>query len=150
MASLMNDILDGVVTRLQALTLTGISSSSIVKRRLPFTVKDIAVLPGIAVCPVGMMDYPSKLTGTDNYGFPVMVCIQKVNNHDFSSSPDAELNWREQCERALVSQRLTGVDTFPATLKPKPLFDVGMLFNHKLWHMEIYLEYVARRTRGVT
>lgn len=147
----MNDILDAVVLRLKDLTLAGISTSSIVKRRIPFTVKDVAVLPGIAVCPVGMMDYPGKSTAQDDYGLPVMVCIQKVNNHDFSSDPETELLWREQCERALISQRLSGVtEVYQCILQPRPLFDVSMLFHHNLWHSEIYLRYLARRTRGIT
>lgn len=151
MASLHNEICDAVVTKLKTLTLTDIATTSIVKRRIPYTASQVGnvVLPGIVVCPIGMSDFQVVMTGQDDIGLPVLVAIQAVKNASFSDNPERELLWREQVLSALRYQRLTGIEEIVQCLPaPAPIYDVSLFANDNLWYSPLYFKYVTRTLRG--
>lgn len=148
-ASLHDRILDAVVTRIQGLSLSGVSSANIVKRWVPQFVPEITTLPAIFVSPIGSEGEVGGLNNRDDIGFPVLVVIIAASNQNNTDYTSRNTLWRERIQSALRHQFLSGVSE---VIDCVPLF--GTVFDPSFWLSEdlhwspMAFRFMTRTARG--
>lgn len=107
--SIFEQCLDAVVAKIQGLSLTGVSSGQIQRRKVPWARGFTP--PFIAVCPLPETMSPNAGTNLrDDVGYAIAVTYAQAENQNLVSNLDRALKWRERMTSAFHNQRLTGVD----------------------------------------
>jgi len=102
--SIYTQVLDAVVSRIQGLTLTDISTSSIVKRKRPWD-RDITK-PAIIVSPAPLnRDHKAGNNEFDETQYRCLVTIWSASNQDLTSNLDRHLQWGQDITRAFENQQ---------------------------------------------
>ena len=119
--SVYNDILDAVVTGIQALSL--VASGQVVKRKLPKAQEELDTLPLICVAPADEKPRTKQISfGDTQVTYPVEVGIVRANNGDQLTGLDASADWLQKIRQRFGSPTLVGVtavfDTDPGQGKP--------------------------------
>lgn len=148
--SVMYRILTAVQTQIQALALTGVSSSNIVVKWLGRqweTTTD--PVPSVIISPAPSAEtMPNDLTGTDKIGYPVLVTMIDKQNQDFTGNLNRNLKWRELINREFRYQPLAGVaEVIYCEPEPKPQFEAGM-FMRNTYVSSFVMRFISRETRG--
>lgn len=122
--------LDGVLARLQGMTFTGITSSNIEIRKLPWNRNNTK--PGMFIVPVPERQDP---TAGDNLreliGYGIAVAVARTSNGALTDNLSAELLWRQQINKAFRNQKLDDVvenckcDVEPGSVINASMFDKG-------------------------
>ncbi len=148
--------LQAVKSRIQSLTLTGISGSSIDIQIIPDIQSlqgDEGVasrLPGILLSGFANEKISGGTNTRDDYGYPVTVMIAAKKGADLEAQRPVFLKWRQQCLLAFNSQRLPGVDEIhQTTIDPQPVVNAGA-WKGGLVFSAFTLMFYARMPRGLT
>lgn len=141
--------MDEVATKIAALSLSGIASSSIVKAKAMPTSEDefVGGLPGCAIFPHGNI---GELPGTnvrDDIVYPVGILLVQAGNQNQSTNRDRMLLWLEQVRKRFIHQHLTVTSVYTCMVDPKAAFDLAA------WRVNfdaggMVLRFVSRETRG--
>jgi hypothetical protein len=155
--ALEEQIIKAVVSRLQVMNFLGTSASaggiapsSIYDQVIP--VDTGFVLPALAVTLEGTRETIVAATNQrDDYGWLVNVAIlddSAVLTGDYKSARGKYLRWRQQIERAFMSQRLAGVlDVFNCKIEPAVV--VNPKFPQAKYFVSgVGLRFFAREGRG--
>lgn len=138
--------LTAVAAKLQALSLAGIASSSIVVRKLPWNRNQI--MPGLFVTPTQETLSPATNL-RDDVGYGVQLTLVRPSNQDLSADLSTELAWREQVSRAFRESALADVDeVFTVRIEPGPIIDPAS-FAAQYDVQTLVVRCVAREARGV-
>lgn len=110
MAALYSTIIDAAVTIIQALSLSGLSSSNVKKRALPIVGEVLDTLPCVVVCPSArnMTSVPLEAEGMREVVRWVDCVVIAAKNQD-QTLPDDVLRWVEQIHDALAPPRALGI-----------------------------------------
>lgn len=147
--SVWEAVLDAVVTGVQGLSLTGVSSGNVVRVWSPRLVKGVDSAPRVWVYPAGAEDQPGTLTGVDDISYPVGVTMARAGNQDREANIPAMLEARQKVFRYFRNQRLSGVSEIQTCrAEPGPVLDPGKFADNVLW-WTITLRFVSREARGV-
>lgn len=148
--SFHGQILDAAVTALQALTLTGITSTNIVQLTVPDD-KDrwIPDLPGIIVAPFGTEAFARGTNKSDDIGYPVLIAILDSGNEQNTTSLDARLLWRETILDHFIHNRLgvAGVSIYDQTIEPASIVDQAAWYQKQLFVSALIMRVWARKQR---
>ena len=108
-------------------------------------------LPGIVISQIGVENQsPSEGTNIrDDVQYPVTITILAGGNQDLVTNQEKYLKWREQINRALRNQRLTGVDeVYKVTVTPGPITSPNAAWNN-YYHSQLIIRCVSREVRGI-
>lgn len=146
--------LDAVRARILLCNLEDLADASVVIRQLP---SDRGFddgtydLPGIVISQIGVENQsPSEGTNIrDDVQYPVTITILAGGNQDLVTNQEKYLKWREQINRALRNQRLTGVDeVYKVTVTPGPITSPNAAWNN-YYHSQLIIRCVSREVRGI-
>lgn len=146
--------LDAVRARILLCDLEDLADASVVIRQLP---SDRGFddgtydLPGIVISQIGVENQsPSEGTNIrDDVQYPVTITILAGGNQDLVTNQEKYLKWREQINRALRNQRLTGVDeVYKVTVTPGPITSPNAAWNN-YYHSQLIVRCVSREVRGI-
>ena len=146
--------LDAVRSRILLCDLEDLDDASVIIRQLPsdrgFDDGEYT-LPGIVISQIGV-ENQSPAEGTnirDDVQYPVTITILAAGNQDLVTSQEKYLKWREQINRALRNQRLTGVDeVYRVTVTPGPITSPNAAWNN-YYHSQLIIRCVSREIRGI-
>ncbi len=153
--SVLKRALDAVVTRVQALSLAGVTSSNIFVRNAAWD-RDIGTgltkgLPAIVVAP-GPSERQSAGAGTnsrDDVGYPIVVSIFASDTQALESNTNTYTLWRQKINRAFRNQALPGVvEIYRIEVEPGPIIDPGALLANRL-ASTMLLRCISREVRGL-
>lgn len=126
-------ILQGVVSRLQSLSLAGVSPSDIVWQKIPWKRGD--VVPGIFVSPT-KENGDGGSNQTDRIGYGVQVTSVRAGNNKLTDNLDVELAWRQMQRRAFQVTPYADAGTilgvpgcYEIEVEPGPVIDYGSFTN---------------------
>lgn len=146
--------LEAVRARILLCDLADLADASVVIRQLP---SDRGFddgtydLPGIVISQIGV-ENQSPAEGTnvrDDVQYPVTITILAGSNQDLVTNQEKYLKWREQINRALRNQRLTGVDeVYRITVTPGPITSPNAAWNN-YYHSQLIVRCVSREVRGI-
>ena len=146
--------LDAVRSRILLCNLEDLADASVVIRQLP---SDRGFddgtydLPGIVISQIGVENQnPAEGTNIrDDVQYPVTITILAGSNQDLVTNQEKYLKWREQINRALRNQRLTGVDeVYRVTVTPGPITSPNAHWNN-YYHSQLIVRCVSREVRGL-
>jgi hypothetical protein len=146
--------LDAVRSRILLCDLDGLADASVVIRQLP---SDRGFddgtydLPGIVISQIGVENQsPGEGTNVrDDVQYPVTITILAAGNQDLVTNQEKYLKWREQINRALRNQRLTGVnEVYRVTVTPGPITSPNAHWNN-YYHSQLIVRCVSREVRGL-
>lgn len=146
--------LDAVRSRILLCDLEDLEDASVIIRQLPsdrgFDDGEYT-LPGIVISQIGV-ENQSPTEGTnirDDVQYPVTITILAAGNQDLVTNQEKYLKWREQINRALRNQRLTGVDeVYRVTVTPGPITSPNAAWNN-YYHSQLIIRCVSREIRGI-
>ena len=144
-------ILDAVVTKLTALSLTDLPSTKIVRQWIPRHERQQTAnaLPRVFVAPGGFEQDQSVLIQTDDIVYPVIVAFFSKQDSDSAANMSQSLLWREQSVRAFRNQRLPDV---PESYTTRVVYDVTSDFaalSKGVLLSAFMLNVVVREPRGM-
>lgn len=146
--------LEAVRARILQCQLAGLDANSVLIRKLPSDRgfdDGVYVLPGIVISQLGV-ESQSPGEGTnirDDVQYPVTITILASDNQDLVTNQEVYLKWREQINRALRSQRLSGVDeVYRVTVTPGPITSPNAAWNN-YYHSQLIVRCVSREVRGI-
>lgn len=148
--SISKQVMDAVVTRLQAMTFSGLVGSSIVVRKFPISRN--LTKPCILVAPVPERVDPAGGTNErDEILYGVFIGAMQASNQDPTSDHNRILLWRQQIRLALMNHRLTGI----ASLTGQQYPEMGPPIAQPIWAQgwdvsALTLRVGSRETRGLT
>lgn len=127
-------ILEGVVSRLQSLSLAGISSAEIKYQKIPW--KRGSASPGIFVSPT-KESYDAKYNQANEIGYGVQVTTVMTGNNDLTANLDVQLAWRQAQRKGFEvtpyangGTILMGVpECYEILHEPGPVIDYGSFVN---------------------
>jgi len=90
--SIYEQCLDSVLATLQALSLSGISSANIVRRKVAWERR--ITLPGIIVTPPADTNGPAT-NGQNDFAYDVLLTIAQASNEDLTANLSRHLLWRQ-------------------------------------------------------
>jgi hypothetical protein len=146
--------LDAVRSKILLCNLEDLADASVVIRQLP---SDRGFddgtydLPGIVISQIGVENQnPSEGTNIrDDVQYPVTITVLAGSNQDLVTNQEKYLKWREQINRALRNQRLTGVDeVYKVTVTPGPITSPNAAWNN-YYHSQLIVRCVSREVRGL-
>jgi hypothetical protein len=146
--------LDAVRSKILLCNLEDLADASVVIRQLP---SDRGFddgtydLPGIVISQIGVENQnPSEGTNIrDDVQYPVTITVLAAGNQDLVTNQEKYLKWREQINRALRNQRLTGVDeVYKVTVTPGPITSPNAAWNN-YYHSQLIVRCVSREVRGL-
>ena len=117
------ECLDAVQTVIQGLSMSGLESSDIVVRKLPWNRE--AITEGVFIHPVTER-YGRGTNARDDVEYGVMVTMIKSSNQNLTGNMDAFLLWRQQISAAL--RRIDSQD-----------FGVSEVYHHTVEPAAVYL-----------
>ncbi len=146
--------LNGVLAKMQSLTLTGISSSNMAVGKFPWhdRVLPDKTAPGVAVTP--LRDSLTPVTnGQNDLAYDVLVTIWRASNQNMTDNLTNHLKWRETSMDAfqVVSGQaaLAGVSAVHnVEVTPGPVYDVGS-FQANFDVEQFTVRCISRRNRGL-
>lgn len=148
--SVYKQIIDATVARIQALTMSGISTANIVARKTP--IDRNLTKPCIIVYPVTERQPPNGGTNArDETIYGVGIVAIAAGNQDPTTNLERLLKWRQQIRLALHNHRLTGIAevTGQQFIEPGPPV-VENAFGQG-WDVTVLtLRVGAWETRGIT
>jgi hypothetical protein len=145
-------VCNAVVSKLQALSLSGITGSNIVRRKLPLA-EDLT-LPGILVTLQGendLFDVPGSTNERDNVDYQVQIVMLYAGNRDNRTAAQMELHdlWRQQIAMGFRNQPLPACGAYRVTVERRTIYFSGdFQFNYDTH--ALLLHCVRRESRGVT
>lgn len=146
--------LEAVQARILLCDLQDLADASVIIRQLPsdrgFDDGEYT-LPGIVISQIGVENQsPSEGTNIrDDVQYPVTITILAAGNQDLVTNQQKYLKWREQINRALRNQRLTGVDeVYRVTVTPGPITSPNAAWNN-YYHSQLIIRCVSREIRGI-
>lgn len=146
--------LEAVKARILLCDLQDLADASVIIRQLPsdrgFDDGEYT-LPGIVISQIGVENQsPSEGTNIrDDVQYPVTITILAAGNQDLVTNQEKYLKWREQINRALRNQRLTGVDeVYRVTVTPGPITSPNAAWNN-YYHSQLIIRCVSREIRGI-
>ena len=154
MASVLDQILDTVVTKIKALTLTGMPSASI--KRLKCILDRDFPTPGIGVAVLG----PEEISETgpnqkDDVIYNIVVAIKVADNQDQAAQNEGETQflWRQKIRRRFSNQP-GGTFAFSAiteactcTVRPLKIIDEAIWATDNLLISALVLRIQCREDR---
>lgn len=153
--SIFEQCLDGVVAKLQALTLPSPwESAAIVKQKVPWNRGMVSLTKdaSIFVTPINEQ-FASVLNTADDFGAGVQVTLVRKGNQHLTDHLSAELLCRQQVANALLpshgEQALPGVpDVYDVRIEPGPVIDAGA-FLAQYDVGALVIRCLNRRSRGL-
>jgi len=137
--------MEAVQTRLQALTLTGLSSSNITIREM-VTDKGLTA-SAIQIAPYGAETITDATNIRDDIGYPSIVAII-AKGETTSPTLDQRLLWREQVRGALHKVDLSSIpDCHELRVTPYNVVEIGALMNSKTWVSAFLVRAFCREVR---
>ena len=150
-ASIYQQILEAVVTKLKALPLGGIAEDSIILRKIPTNRefdRGLLTLPGIIVSPWRGESETGGTNLRDDVVYPVIVDLVQKSNEDQEENLPRFLLWRERILKAFRHQRLSGVDeVMTCSVEVLSVFNTSV-FAKGYDHSAIVLKFTSRELRG--
>jgi hypothetical protein len=145
-AAIWDQLLDAVVTKLKAMSLTGITTANIDKQKLPWNLERIT--EGVYVSPV--RETSSEANNIkDDVRYGVQITMFSASNKDLTTNLDRLLLWRQEISWAFRSQAMPGMlaQVFDVTLEPGPVIDIGA-WKEQFDASTLVLRCRSRESRG--
>jgi len=147
---LYQQILDAVADKVGALSLSGLVSSEVFVRKLPWNKNSVE--PGIHITPT-RETIEQVVTSHDDFGYGVQVTIVQPSNQNLTKNLETELDWRRSLIQAFqpthVQLPLPGVgEVFDVRVEPGPVIDPStFLLQHDV--QAVLLRFFTREVRGL-
>lgn len=155
--SIFDRILDAVQARIQSLSLSGISATSVLIKKLLTgrmirDLSDTSALPAIMLTP----ETPAftAMAGTnvrDDMGYRILVTMIHADNQEatLEANLTRQTLWYEKIGKAFRNQQLTGVnEVTTCTLQPAGYVDASAWMENLLVS-QIVLQFTSREARGI-
>lgn len=143
-------IMSAVKTQIVALSLSGITSTSVLLKWLPRQLDTTTdPVPCVIVSPAPMAEQDvSYLTATDHQKYPILISLIDKQNQDYTANLSRNLLWREKIFREFRFQPIDGVaEAVSCVIEPKSIVD-PVAFNKQLFASSLVLRVICRETRG--
>lgn len=142
--------LDGVVAKIQTLSLSGYTSADVLKRKFPWNRNSPGA--GIFVTPLSD-EFRYVLNQADDFNDAIQVTTVKASNEDLVNGIPAHLMVRQQLVNSLLPNHgnpaLAGVSVVhDVTVRPGPIFDARTFEAHFDVSVIVVIP-ASRRTRGL-
>lgn len=142
-------ILNAVVTRINAIGLSGLPSARVKLAWIPRAYEVVNSLPCLFVCPFGHETDDSETNNQDDIVYPVVVAMVDTGQGDPVANLSRDLLWREKVSKALRRQRLAGVVTqFDAAVDYEAVVD-ATAFSRQYILTTLVLNFWSRQARGL-
>lgn len=141
-------ILDAMVTAIQSIGLSGVTSSN-VKVLWGIDTKQ-GTFPAIFVCPAGTETAQPYTNERDRIDYPCAVFILDRTPLDGTGKIDTALRWRQQIRQEFHEQRLsvTGVTVLVVRADPSPILDVSLAGEFQMLVEPLVFRVSSLETRG--
>lgn len=147
--------LTGVQSRIQTLSLTGITNANIVVKKLPLErLKEIGAIsyPAVLITPQRETMNPKEgTTARDDVGYGVIVTMLAADNQEPTLAENLPRNtlWRHRIAKAFRNQRLPGVaESLQCFVEPMD-FIVPEAWGKNIYASALLIRCMTRELRGV-
>lgn len=147
--------LTAIQSRIQSLTLTGLSSSSVIIRKLSVDRDNTGdggsiSYPMIVISQVGIETVSPRRGSNvrDDVEYPVPINILAADNQDLVTNQARYLLWRQTIRRAFSDQVLAGVsEVYRTVAEPGPIISPSRFWQN-MYHSSLIIRCVSREARG--
>lgn len=153
--SIFEQCLDGIVAKLQTLTLPSPwESAAVVKQKVPWNRGMVSLTKDASIFVTPQSEQLTPILNTaDDFGEGVQVTLVRKGNQHLTENLSAELRCRQQVANALLpahgEQALPGVpDIYDVRIEPGPVLDAGA-FQAQYDVGALVVRCLNRRSRGL-